>query len=93
MSKQEDVLLYYDYSSILRPTVMLLDELEPVVSGKGSPISCHIYCKSFAINIQSGSDDRLTLHPHSPTRHNLGAHRTFNLVVQLNNLVKNLDMI
>ena len=59
MSKQEDIL--YDYSSILRPTIMLLDELEPVVSGKGSPISCHIYCKSFAINIQSGSDDRLTL--------------------------------
>ena len=59
MSKQEDIL--YDYSSILHPTIMLLDELEPVVSGKGSPISCHIYCKSFAINIQSGSDDRLTL--------------------------------
>ena len=69
--------MYYDYSSILRPTIMLLDELEPVVSGKGSPISCHIYCKSFAINIQSGSDDRLTLHPHSPTRlnfsHDFGA--------------------
>ena len=59
MSKQEDIL--YDYSSVLHPTIMLLDELEPVVSGKGSPISCHIYCKSFAINIQSGSDDRLTL--------------------------------